>query len=496
MAFLEKAIATVAPRYALKRAHARLKLLDLEARYDGATGGRRGNSFKSSLTSSANTEIGSRLTLLRARSREMVRDHWAFSRILQVMTSHVIGSGINIVPDNGSDRIDKQCSLMLEEWMERADVTGELNFHGLTALAFRSMLEGGDVIFRMLDMGARDERSVPFALQLCEGDIIDSSRDAALANARTNSRLGVELGPLGQRVGYWLFPNHPGEMNTVNTASTLRPYADTIHLMQPLRPGQVRGVPIFSPVLLPARDLADLVDAVVMKAKIEACFSVFVKKTGDISPFDDRQSTVDGMRFTELSPGLFTELREGEDVTFADPSSNNSSFKDINNSQLYAMAAGAGITFDQLTGDLTNANYSSLRAGKIEFRRIIEQLQWNVIIPRIHRRVVDAVTERATMVGELRERAEPYRWEFVPPANEPIDPMKDLQADILAVRAGRMSPQEFISGWGRDWKKVVRDQAEFFKLIDELKITLDIDPRKTNQSGSNQVKDTTATTTE
>jgi capsid protein len=37
--------------------------------------------------------------------------------------------------------------------------------------------------------------------------------------------------------------------------------------------------------------------------------------------------------------------------------------------QLRAIAMGMGITYEQLTGDLTNVNYSSIRAGLIEFRR-------------------------------------------------------------------------------------------------------------------------------
>lgn len=486
MALVSKALAFFAPNYALRRASARRAIMEMEKRYEGASAGRRGGSFGSMLSTSANNEIGSKLNILRARSREMVRDHWAFQRILTVITSHAVGTGINIVPDNGSDRIDNQCALLLEEWMEQADVTGEMSFHALTSLALRGMLESGESPVRMLDMKSDNGRRIPFALQLCESDIIDSSRDSVLSRSgQAHSRLGVELGPLGQRLGYWMFPDHPGEMMG-SMASTLQPHADTIHLMQPQRAGQVRGIPIFSSILMPARDLADLVDAVVMKAKIEACFSVFVKKAGDVSPFFDQQTTENDQRYTELSPGMVTELRTGEDVSFADPSSSNGSFKDINNSMLYAMAAGAGITFDQLTGDLSSANYSSLRAGKIEFRRIIEQMQWHTIIPRFHQRVMARFTDRAILVGALRTRSEPYRWDYVTPANEPIDPLKDLEADVLAVRSGRLGPQEFIGAWGRDWKKVMKDHQAFFKLMDDLGVVLDIDPRKINKSGSTQ----------
>jgi hypothetical protein len=56
--------------------------------------------------------------------------------------------------------------------------------------------------------------------------------------------------------------------------------------------------------------------------------------------------------------------------------------------------------------------------------------------------------------------------------------VKELDADIQAVRAGRMSPQEFITQWGRNWKKVMRDTQAFWKFCDDNNIVLDIDPRR------------------
>jgi len=150
------------------------------------------------------------------------------------------------------------------------------------------------------------------------------------------------------------------------------------------------------------------------------------------------------------------------------------------------VASGAMVTYDQLTGDLRQANYSSLRAGKIEFRRLVEQLQWLCVVPMMMRPICDRFLLRAVQLGVLRERREGFAYDFVMPAVEPIDPKKDLEADILAVRSGRLSPQEFIAGWGRDWREVVDDTAAFLKIADELGLVLDIDPRKVSAGGQMQ----------
>jgi capsid protein len=133
---------------------------------------------------------------------------------------------------------------------------------------------------------------------------------------------------------------------------------------------------------------------------------------------------------------------------------------------------------------LRQANYSSLRAGKIEFRRLIEQLQWLTIIPQCHKRIAEGWVQRAVLEGVLPPRRDGYRWTFVTPANEPIDPKKDLEADVMAVRAGRMSPQEFIASWGRDWREVVGSFSSFLAEVDAAGLVFDIDPRRTSQSGN------------
>lgn len=481
-----KALAWVAPGAALRRARA-LQALEASTRYAGAMGGRRGSSYLGN-GGSANTAIGSHLSSLRNRSREMVRDHWAFQRILDVTVAHAVGSGISVIPNNGSDRVDRQARDAFEEWAASADVTGEGDLGSLIALAVRAALEGGDSVIRFVDLPRTDARRVKMALQLWEGDIIDHSRDGVYDGRTT--RLGVGLGPLGERTGYWLYPEYPGDTITATLTPNFIGRADVMHLYKALRPGQVRGVPVFAPILMPARDHADLMDAVIVKAKIEACFTGFIKKNGEASPLDGLTKTENQQRVTEFAPGMIVDLRDGEDITFANPSGGGAGFEPVHNATLYAMAAGAGITFDQLTGDLRQANYSSLRAGKIEFRRLIEQLQWLTIVPKVMTRITDRFSRRAVLSDVLRERREGYRWKYVMPANEPIDPKKDLEADIMAVRSGRMSPQEFIVGYGRDWREVIDDFGLFMETIDKANggkgIVLDIDPRKTNQSGSAQ----------
>lgn len=487
---LDRIIGALSPVWGVRRASARHVLEGYGVRaYAAAKSGRRNKGWNGRSTS-ANGEIGSSLRDLRNRSREFVRDSWAGQRMLDVLTSHVIGTGIVTVPNTGSDRLDNQIRPVLEEWAETADVEGFLDWPGMQALSVRSMVEGGDTVIRYIDIQlAEAGRGVPFRLQGLEGDQIDTTRDASVADR--SIRLGVQLGEWGRREGLYLFDTHPGEMAMHSTSSNLVLWENLSHVFRPLRFGQVRGVPWFSAILLNGREAQDLFDTTLVKARTEACFAGFIKHgTGGFSPLAKQKDEASGQKLTRIEPGMLADIGDGE-ITFASPSS-QTAFGEVYMAAMQAMAAGAGITYDQLTGDLRQANYSSLRAGKIEFRRLVEQVQWTILVPQliapVHRRLID----RAILAGKIKARRDGYRLDHVMPAVEPIDPKKDLEADILAVRSGRLSPQEFVGAWGRDWRQVVADTASFFEHLDKQRdgegLALDIDGRKPMKGQSDNGK--------
>lgn len=476
MNLIDKAIAVFSPTAGVRRAAAR-QVLDQYAERDYAAAGRgRRNKGWRGRATSANTEVGGALAILRDRAREFVRDKWAGQRILDVMTSHVVGTGINVVPNTGSDRADNAFKSVWQEWQEGCDVEGVMPFGAMQALALRSMVEGGETVIRFIDLTMSEaDGSVPFRLLGLESDQIDSSHDNQVVGS--GSRLGVELGEWGRRKGLWIFKDHPGERSMMPlTGSSLIDWSELCHLYRPLRWGQLRGMSWFAPVLLNASEAQDLIEAAIVQARTQASFAGFIKRpSGGMNVLGGTKDEK-GQLVTKIEPGMIADIGENE-ITFANPSS-QSAFGEVYMVAMQAMAAGAGMTYDQLTGDLRQANYSSLRAGKIEFRRLVEQIQYHIMAPRLCLPVARRFTERAVMAGKLAKRREGYRFDLIMPANEPIDPKKDLEADILAVRAGRLSPQEFISAWGQDWRQVIADFKSFFATIDSAQVSLDIDPRK------------------
>jgi lambda family phage portal protein len=489
---LDKAIAFFSPQRALARARARAQLRI----YDAAQPGRRATAWRARNTS-ANSEIGLAMQPLRNRARELGRNSpWA-PRMLDVMVAHTVGTGLRPVPRTGSDRLDQKVLALWEEWNAEADVEGLLSFDAQQGLAMRSIIESGEIVLRFVDQQLENRRAkVPMNVQLLEGDFIDHQREGVYSNDQPagtlRSRLGVGLGKDDFRTGLWLWPYHPGEMTSYNMkafVSAFYPRDEILHVFRPERPGQVRGVSWFAPILLTARDLGDYMDSALVKARVEACFAGFIENSDELEPVMDANGAItEAGRMSDvtmLEPGIIKELKSGQKISFASPTS-TSQIEPVMMTCLMAMAAGVGCTYDQATGDLRGANYSSLRAGKIDFRKLVSQTQELMIKPRFCAPTWNRFISRAILAGELAERPKGYPCDWVTPAWESINPKFDQDAEERSVRAGRMSPQDFIAEWGYDWRKVIKDSAEFYKLCDESGVVFDIDARKLSRAGQAQ----------
>jgi hypothetical protein len=111
------------------------------------------------------------------------------------------------------------------------------------------------------------------------------------------------------------------------------------------------------------------------------------------------------------------------------------------------------------------ANYSSLRAELVEFRRRIGQLQHGVIVHQLCRPVWARWMDPAVLSGALDlpgfaaapGRFRPVQW--IPSRWDWVDPLKDIQAQVLAMEAGITSRRKVVEATGYDIEKVDRENA-------------------------------------
>jgi len=434
---------------------------------------------------SANTEVGAAALTVARRARDAVRNDPYASRIVDLWTGNAVGAGIT------TRWQDEPHSRAWQRWADSTacDAEGRLDLYGLQALVMRGVVESGECFVRLLPTEITATNPIGLRLQVLESDHLDTARSGMVNGAPTIQ--GIALGEAGEPIGYWLHRVHPGASWLLPAGGRLSsdrvPSADVLYVYRKRRPGQLRDVSWLAPVLTRLRDLGDYEGALLMKAKIEACLAAVVSEEGDEALTGAAAGLLrdaHGRTVESFEPGMILYRRGMGSVEVVNPSGGGS-HATFARRALEAAAVGAGLTYDQVSGDLTQANYSSLRAGKIEFRRLCEQVQYGMLIPMLVRPIAERFHRQGALLG-LWAADVPDGVSHVPPAHEMIDPLKDTTALIAQVRAGFVPQPEAVGAFGYDFRQVVEMIREANALLDEAGLSLDTDPRRVAKSGAAQ----------
>lgn len=469
---LDKVIGLVDPVAGLRRAMARRSLNKVRA-YEGANVGADGWIPRRS-GASANSDHRVDAPMLRSRARSLVQNNPYAAKALSSLVSNVVGEGITPVSRAVDDRTRTTLDALWKEWTLVADADGGTDFLGLEAQAYRAMEQDGEVLLRLRTRRLEDGYPVPLQIQLLEIDHLDSFRTASLKNGGQIIS-GVELDALGRVVAYWLFDTHPGDYGLTSTRGGLvsrrHDARNIVHLFAPDRPGQARGITRFASVIARMRDLAIYEDAELGRKQNEALMSVFISGDGaDFAvPGVGESQSVAGDRASAL--GDLGSLRagaimatNGQSVTVATPTA-APGYEDYIRTQLYAIAAGTGVTYEMLTGDLSQVNFSSARVGMLEFRRSAEQRQWHVLVPRLLAPIWNAFVDAAALAGKI-PRAD-YGVEWTTPKWDYVNPVQDVKADVAEIAGGLSSISEKLRKRGYQPGAVFKELGEDYARLKE-----------------------------
>lgn len=423
----------------------------------------------------ANQQIEGNLDTLRERSRDLNRNNPYVRNALRVLVNNTVGEGITTrIEDNAE--LDK----LFKEWTNSKEFDFERrhNYKSMQRLVYKAVGESGEVLLRRR---VDPKRKYPFCYQVLEADFLD---DTILNNVKDRPEniiiQGVEFNPDGQIVGYHLYENHPGSIHRPyhSLRSKFVPANEILHIYEQERPGQVRGVPKTAAIGVRAKDLDDYEDAQLMRQKIAACFTAFVR---DISAdFDDCEDTSDDELASQIEPGLIEHLPPGKTVEMAAPPTVEN-YSEFVIAQLRAIASGIGVTYEAMASDYSNVNFSSGRMGWIEMGRNVKSDQKRIMVDQFLDPVVDDFRRMLIIMGQMISE---FTAQHIPPRRELVDPTKEIPAMIRSVRAGFDTRSDIIESLGRDAKIVTDKWIKDKETIDQNELIFDSDPRYTTQGGT------------
>ncbi|KQT10973.1 phage portal protein [Ramlibacter sp. Leaf400] len=441
---------------------------------------------------SASSDILPDLPMLRDRSRDQVRNAPVATGALNTEVTHVVGTGLSYTPAIDAARLGitedsarewtAGTKARFKAWAESTDchLQRQLDFYGLTDLAYRSWMESGDV-FVLTPMIERGGETM-LALQVIEADRVCNPRGKFDSDTLQD---GVELDPTtGEPVAIHVAKYHPGDFRgQANSWERIAMRADNgrrnvLHLFDSLRPGQVRGVPWFGPILEPLKQLQKWSDAELNAAVVSSIWAVFVEMDHEAFAeiFDDESASRlvnDAQRWSgKMDSGKTINLLPGEKAEMKTPGRPNPQFDPF----FQAMMTQIGMTLGVPKEVLMMAFQSSYTAARGAF--VMAWRRWNTRRDKVAKMLCQPVLElwlthdvaegRIAAPGFFADKVVRAAWcssMWTGDGPGSVDPLKEVSAAEKRVQLGISTLQaESILHDGQDWEAKQRQRAKEVQL--------------------------------
>lgn len=404
----------------------------------------------------------SALSTIRARARDLAHNNPYAARSVSLLTSYVVGTGITFSFGGDQDYADA-----FDKWSKGrgVDYYGRLNIVGLQSLCARMLFEAGESL--LIERMVEDKEGNIFPQYQCvDPSLIDENARPSTPNGAVVS--GVEIDRKTGIVAGYHIVDHEDPTGGI-TRSTFYPASSVIHVFEQIYPGQVRGIPRGSQALICAGDVDNFISTQLIKAKTEACISVFVRSQAgnEYEELGEVDENGEEPLPETLSPGSVVRLREGEDISTVTPSGSGG-FVDYIRVSLQAVAISYRVTYTLLTGDLGQTSFSSMKSDRDLFAKACDETREVWFYPLLER-IEEAFRSAYELNTGIKTKAV---LSLIPPSRVQIDPQKETYAQETKLRNGTASLFDEIRASGKEPISHLKQIAEERRIAADLGVTL------------------------
>jgi hypothetical protein len=261
------------------------------------------------------------------KSRYFERNSAIVNRLSDIFEQFTVGpAGLQIVPNSSDEEWNQRAKLFFSEWEKVCDLTSLQSFATLQSLCARGWFNDGEIfILKTYGESLNPQTGKPRLWPRIQ--IVESHRVATPTLKSGDPKIidGIEVDDRGRPVAYYIRDGL--DVENYRRVEAFR----VIHIFEPSRPGQYRGLPFGYSVINDLHDLDDLEILEMAAAKDAAEKSTFIETaSGEISQdqmrrerFGQATQTSTGTETTATRTKLIKDaiggrvaaLRTGEKVT-------------------------------------------------------------------------------------------------------------------------------------------------------------------------------------
>lgn len=501
MNFIDKIIKVVSPKSALERVKAREQLRIYNKGYGEHGASTRKKSLQGWISSlgGPKSDIYQYKDRLVSRSRDLYMGSPIARSAMNTLQTNVIGGGLKLkaaidvnllnLTVEESEKLENRIEKEFNLWTDsKIDQTGLLDFYQVQNLVFLTTLLNGECFIQLTYFDTLDN---PYGLKLnvIEPDMVMTPRE--LSNDPTVIE-GVKVDSNNRIQGYYVLDKHPNDPNIKNETRYIPIYGsegqlNIIHLALIERPGQVRGVPILSPVMESLKQLDRYTDAELMSAVISSMLTVFIEtdgieqaSMGELSNIEEGDRIDTSGNNLELGTGAIVELNPGEKINTVNPARPNAQFDPFMVSILRQVGSSLGIPYELLVMNFTSS-YSASRAAMLEaWKNFRKRREW------LARNFCQIVYEEWLREATLLKRININDYEsdmlikkaysnaiWNGPSQGQIDPLKEVNAAITRINNGLSTrTRETAELNGGDFEQNIRIIARENEILKQKEVIL------------------------
>lgn len=511
--------------------------------YEGASLRNREIALWNPSNRSADADILPARLTAQARARDIVRDDAYAYAGEQLHRDGVVGSlfalnckpnliALGMDPDSKSDKewekkfqaeVESKFTLYAESIDCWVDAARKNTLTEMVRLAVGVHLNSGEVLASAEWINKKD-RPFKTAIQMLESERLSSPPTGLGYVSQTGRRIrdGIVSDRFGAPLTYWVRDTHPSDVaEAVNDPSKLYTWGEyparmawgrmrMLHLFEQDRVDQTRGITRMVHALKEMKTTKHFRDIVLQNAVVNATFAASIEAElpgqhegilgdgdnealvnwaanylGAVGEYSggSKSLTIDGVRIPHLFPGQKLQLRPaGQGGPLG---------MEMEQSLLRYIAAMLGVSYEELSRDYSQSNYSSMRAALNQTWRHMATLKKS-IADRFATHVFRLWFEEAvnaglikTMIGkpdfyEGMNRDAYTTCEWLGADRGQIDELKETQAAMLRVQNNMSTLEDEVGRRGKDWRQVLTQRAQEKELIDELGLTPEPDNRMAN----------------
>lgn len=454
-----------------------------------------------------------------ARSRDMLRndayvqgaanlhkDNIVGSQFLlnaRPATRYVMGSDDEMWEEEFQQEVEELFDLYAESPDNWIDASRRNNFTGLVRLSVGVHLAGGEML-ATVEWDKTNGGEFSTALQMID---LDRLSTPMVMTRDDQIRGGIRFDARGIPQTYYIRSEHPHDINWSLKMPQWKPVAarkpwgrlQVIHIHEQIRPDQSRG---FSDMLASLKAMhighkwrdINLQHALTQSVYAAAITSDLPSETvfaqlgggeftaesaqkavssyaqgylGSIAAYSgaSKNLQIDGVKIPHLFPGTKLEMLS--------PGKGGPLGTEFEQSLLRYIAASVGVSYEQLSRDYTNTNYSSARAAMNETWKFM-QARKKIVADRfasaMYRLWLEEAINRNRLSTMPASKAGSFytnkklnlkfdaisRAEWIGAARGQIDELKETEAAVLRIQNSLSTSEDELAKLGKDWRKVFR----------------------------------------